>query len=101
MSALNQTLPTYRMPAEWEPHDAVWLQWPDASMRGTRGYARRLLSTWLEMTAILSEHVNVRIAATNAEAAVDVNRFISDPTSVVPGTDMESKGNQKLEDRAD
>jgi agmatine deiminase len=43
-------------------------------MRGTRGYARRLLSTWLEMTAILSEHVNVRIAATNAEAAVDVEQ---------------------------
>ncbi|MBT5434565.1 MAG: hypothetical protein HOL02_21225 [Rhodospirillaceae bacterium] len=19
---------TFRMPAEWEPHEAVWLQWP-------------------------------------------------------------------------
>lgn len=31
----------------------------------------------------------------------ELNRFISDPMSVVPGTDMEAKGYQKLEDRAD
>jgi agmatine deiminase len=62
------------MPAEWEPHDAVWLQWPDISMRGTPGYARKLLSIWLEMTAIQSDHVNVRIAATNAAVAADAER---------------------------
>ena len=43
-------------------------------MRGTPGYARKLLSTWLEMTAILSDHVNVRIAATNAAVAADAER---------------------------
>ena len=59
------------MPAEWEPHEAVWLQWPDISMRGTASYARRLQSTWLEMTSILADHVNVRIVATN-DAAADV-----------------------------
>ena len=64
----------YRMPAEWEPHDAVWLQWPDISMRGTPSYARKLLSTWLEMTAILGDHVNVRIAASNAAVVDDVER---------------------------
>lgn len=65
------------MPAEWEPHDAVWLQWPDISMRGTPSYARKLLSTWLEMTAILSDHVNVRIAATNPTVAADAERACS------------------------
>ncbi|HUS97958.1 MAG TPA: agmatine deiminase family protein [Hyphomicrobiaceae bacterium] len=62
----------YRMPAEWEPHEAVWLQWPDPEMRGFPGYARKLLSTWLEMAAILAEHVTVRIAATSPAAAEDI-----------------------------
>lgn len=43
-------------------------------MRGTPSYARKLLSTWLEMTAILSDHVNVRVAATNAAVAADAER---------------------------
>lgn len=43
-------------------------------MRGTPSYARKLLSTWLEMTAILSDHVNVRIAASNAAVAADAER---------------------------
>jgi len=64
----------YRMPAEWEPHEAVWLQWPDPSMRGLPGYARKLLSTWLEMAAILAEHLTVRIAATSPVAAEDIQR---------------------------
>jgi agmatine deiminase len=74
------------MPAEWEPHSSIWLQWPDVSMRGTPGYARKLLSTWLEMTAILSEHVNVQIAANNAAIAADVDqacaRYGADMTKV-------------------
>src|SRR6185436_14401513 len=31
MTAQNKTTPKqlgYRMPAEWEPHSAVWLSWP-------------------------------------------------------------------------
>ena len=31
----------------------------------------------------------------------ELNRFIADPMRVFPGTDMEAKGYQKLEDRAD
>ncbi len=66
--------PLYRMPAEWEPHEAVWLQWPDPAMRGLPGYARKLLSTWLEMAAILAEHVTIRIAVTSPAAAEDITR---------------------------
>ena len=31
MSRLNAQLPAqlgYRMPAEWEPHEATWIAWP-------------------------------------------------------------------------
>ena len=51
----------YRMPAEWAPHAAVWLQWPDESMRDYPGYAVKLESAWLEMTRVMHEHVTVRI----------------------------------------
>ena len=64
----------YWMPAEWEPHEAVWLQWPDICMRGTASYARKLQSTWLEMTAILADHVTVRVAAATEVSAADVER---------------------------
>jgi agmatine deiminase len=72
MSSVRPSIQNYRMPAEWESHDAVWLQWPDSSMRGTPSYARKLQSTWLEMSAILGDHVNVRIAAANADVADDI-----------------------------
>lgn len=51
------------MPAEWEPHEAIWLQWPDESMREYAGYGVKLESTWLEMVRVLHEHVKVRIVA--------------------------------------
>ena len=43
-------------------------------MRNTSSYARKLQSTWLEMTAILSDHTCVRIAAASDDAAADVER---------------------------
>lgn len=71
---LLTTEPTYRMPAEWEPHEAVWLQWPDVGMRQTPSYARKLQTAWLEMAAILADHVRVRIAATDAATEADAER---------------------------
>jgi agmatine deiminase len=68
----NESL--YRMPAEWERHEAVWLQWPHTEMRSTPSYARKLLSSWLEMTAILADHVTVRILANSEADAANVLR---------------------------
>ena len=57
-----------RMPPEWAPHDAVWLQWPAERMRGYPGYAVKLESIWLEMTRVMHTEVRVRIAvSTEAE----------------------------------
>jgi agmatine deiminase len=57
-----------RMPAEWEPHEAIWLQWPAEEMRDLSGYHAKLESTWLEMTRALQPHVRVRIIATDEPA---------------------------------
>jgi len=51
----------FRAPAEWEPHEAIWLQWPSESMRPYTGYQLKLESTWLTMTRAMQPHVEVRI----------------------------------------
>lgn len=64
---VTQSNTRYRMPAEWEPHEAVWLQWPAERMRDYPGYGVKLESAWLEMTRVMHPHVTVRIV-TGSEA---------------------------------
>jgi len=49
----------FRMPAEWEPHESTWLQWPHDNQ--WPGYQLKQEKTWLEMVAALHEHENVHI----------------------------------------
>jgi len=58
----------FRMPAEWEPHAAVWLQWPAESMRSRAGYHVKLESTWLTMTQAMQPHVKVCIVIGDEQA---------------------------------
>lgn len=58
----------FRAPAEWEPHAAVWLQWPAEWMRPYPGYHVSLESTWLEMTRVMHPHVTVRIVVNDERA---------------------------------
>lgn len=56
---------TATMPAEWEPHEAVWLRWPSGALQGAF-YAIKLESTWLAMTAAMAGRVLVRIIVQDA-----------------------------------
>ena len=49
----------FRMPAEWEKQEAVWLQWPHEE--GSHGYQRKLEPIWLEITEILKQGLIVHI----------------------------------------
>ncbi|MBX2825609.1 MAG: agmatine deiminase family protein [Gammaproteobacteria bacterium] len=51
-------LSAYRMPAEWEPHDATWLAWPKNTETWPEhlNQARR---TFLDMISALAAHENV------------------------------------------
>ena len=57
----------YRMPAEWEKQDAVWLQWPEAhpvsSQKQPLTYQMTMEKTWLLMAWELHKHVRVCILA--------------------------------------
>ncbi|MBC8505973.1 MAG: agmatine deiminase family protein [Anaerolineales bacterium] len=49
----------FRMPAEWEPHDGTWLQWPQDKVYD--GYELKLERIWLHMVDALNDHENVHI----------------------------------------
>lgn len=47
------------MPAEWEPHEGTWLQWPQDKVY--RGYELKLEGMWLNMVDALHQHESVHI----------------------------------------
>ncbi len=49
----------YTMPAEWQPHEGTWLQWPQNRIEP--GYEMKQEYTWLKMVAALYQHENVHI----------------------------------------
>ena len=49
----------FYMPAEWEPHEGTWLQWPQD--RVYQGYELKLERIWLNMVEALHEHENVHL----------------------------------------
>jgi agmatine deiminase len=57
----------FRMPAEWEPHEAVWLSWPHR--RATwPGRFRPIPAKFAEIVAVASRYETVRI---NVEGALE------------------------------
>jgi agmatine deiminase len=62
----------YKMPAEWEPHEATWLSWP----KNEETFPRKLLpaveATYVEIVAALSrsERVNILVDDPKAEKRV-------------------------------
>jgi agmatine deiminase len=49
----------FHMPAEWEPHEGTWLQWPQDKVY--RGYELKLERIWLSMVDALHDHEYVHI----------------------------------------
>lgn len=55
----------FYMPAEWEPHEGTWLQWPQD--RIYKGYELKLERIWLNMVEVLHEHEIVHIIVSGEE----------------------------------
>ncbi len=47
------------MPAEWQPHEGTWLQWPHNKLYPD--YELRMESLWLRMVEALGDHENVHL----------------------------------------
>ena len=53
----------YRMPAEWEPQEAVWFSWPSDSPENWPGTVDQVEAVFAEITAAASRFETVRINA--------------------------------------
>lgn len=62
----------YRMPAEWEPHEATWLSWPRPSCLSFPESYERVLPTLAKMVDALadSERVNINVCDARHEEEV-------------------------------
>lgn len=70
----------YRMPAEWEPQSAVWLQWPGVHPAergsGDLAYQMQMEKTWLLMTREIHTVARVGILAQTEAQAEHVRRSL-------------------------
>ncbi len=62
----------YRMPAEWEPHEATWLSWPNPEGISFPGNYDRILPVFAKMVDSLagSERVRINVADLEMEKTV-------------------------------
>ena len=78
-SQMTQKTPSekgYRMPAEWEPHEATWISWPHADCNSFPGAYDRVIPTFVAMAGALAESETVRINVKNAEQEKTVRRLL-------------------------
>lgn len=60
---------TRRVPAEWEPHEATWLQWP-------KGWERGFQATFSEIVYALEAHELVNLIVENERALDGAKEFL-------------------------
>ena len=61
MPGTEEDSASLRMPAEWEPHAAVWLTWPRPQKYDPH-HDLKHATTWLAMARAMTPHVRVAIA---------------------------------------
>ena len=65
----------YRMPAEWERHEATWLSWPH-NRETWPGCIERAEAAMVELVLALAEHERVHINVLGREHRLHVNRLL-------------------------
>lgn len=68
MKTIDRSTPAalgYRMPAEWEPHDATWLAWPYNPLTWER-HLEGAERAFTELIALLAPHEDIHLCIPNA-----------------------------------
>ena len=73
------------MPAEWEPHEATWLSWPQPGCNSFPGSYDRVVPTFVQMAGALAESETVRINVLDSEQEKTVRHLLRG----VPGERVE------------
>ena len=66
----------YRMPAEWEPHEATWISWPQPDCNSFPESYDRVIPTFVKMAEALAESEIVRINVSGAEQEKTVRKLL-------------------------
>ncbi len=74
----------YRMPAEWEPHEATWISWPHPNGISFPGHYKNVIPTFVRMVEILSESEIVRINVSDFQQEKTIRSLLkkADPEHV-------------------
>ena len=65
----------YRMPAEWEPHEATWLSWPHKA-ESWPGAFEPVPGIFVEIARLLAQSELVRINVANEDRAAEVRALL-------------------------
>lgn len=76
-----KTKNTYRMPAEWERHEATWISWPHASGISFPDAYEKVLPTFVRMAEVIAESEILRINVASSEQEATVKKLL---TKVAP-----------------
>ena len=64
------------MPAEWEPHEATWISWPQPDCNSFPESYDRVIPTFVKMAEALAESEIVRINVSSAEQEKTVRKLL-------------------------
>src|SRR5688572_15463017 len=67
----------YRMPAEWEPHEATWLSWPRREGISFPACYDRVLPTLARMVDALADSETVNINVTDQAHEAEVRQHLA------------------------
>ena len=70
----------YRLPAEWEPHDATWLAWPQ-NVSDWPGKFQRITFVYREIVNHLSESEKVKIVVNSGETRRRAESFLREKST--------------------
>ncbi len=68
----------YRMPAEWEPHEATWLSWPRREGISFPGAYDEVIPVFIQMVDALRESERVRINVNGPDHEQEVRALLKD-----------------------
>lgn len=66
----------YRLPAEWEPHEATWISWPHPECNSFPGSYDKVIPTFVQMAAALAESEILRINVKNSDQEKTVRNLL-------------------------
>jgi len=66
----------YRMPAEWQPHEATWISWPHRHGISFPNSYDKVIPTFVAMATALAKSEIVRINVMNGEQETEVRQLL-------------------------